>query len=252
MRRRQARFKAPAAVVWSLAAVVLLASSCDAQTTSLDAGDPDDLNVLFIGNSLTYTHDIPAMFERVAESEGVAVSHGVVVFPGVALEDHWVLGDARNAIARGGWDVVVLQQGPSSLPENRAMLIEWSQRFAEEIRQAGGRPALYMVWPASDRSADFDAVSESYRQAAEAVDGILVPGGEAWRAAWRKDAGLRLYGPDGFHPSQMGSYLIALTMLEAITDRSSTRLPDLGLGIPIETRRLLADAAHEASQTFGR
>jgi hypothetical protein len=28
-------------------------------------------------------------------------------------------------------------------------------------------------------------------------------------------------------------------------------LPDLGLGIPIETRRLLADAAREASQTFG-
>jgi hypothetical protein len=33
---------------------------------------------------------------------------------------------------------------------------------------------------------------------------------------------------------------------------SNRSLPDLVLGIPIETRRLLADAAHEASQTFGR
>jgi hypothetical protein len=238
---------------WIASACLLLhAAGCASQTAGLDPGDPTDLNVLFIGNSLTYTNDLPAIFEALAEAEGVAVSRGVVAFPNVALEDHWSLGDARSAIARGGWDVVVLQQGPSSLPENRANLIEWSGRFAAEIRSAGARPALYMVWPASTRPGDFDAVSESYRQAAAAVDGFLVPGGEAWRAAWRRDPSLGLYGPDGFHPSAMGSYLVALTMLEELAGRSSTRLPDLGLGVPATTRALLAEAAHEAAESFGR
>lgn len=231
---------------------ILFPWSCEAQPSGLDAGDPGELNILFVGNSLTYTHDMPTLFEGIAEAEEVAVSRGVVAYPGVALEDHWVRGDARNAIAGGGWDVVVLQQGPSSLPENRTNLIEWSRRFAEEIHRAGGRPALYMVWPAANRSADFDAVSESYRQAAAAVDGLLVPGGDAWRAAWQLDPSLRLYGPDGFHPSVLGSYLVALTMFEALAGRSSTRIPDLGLGIPLETRQLLARAAHEASQSSGR
>jgi len=241
-----------AAGPWLAAVLLLQGAGCATPTTGLDPGDPADLNVLFIGNSLTYTNDLPAIFEALAEAEGVAVSRGVVAFPNVALEDHWSLGDARGAIARGGWDVVVLQQGPSSLPENRANLIEWSGRFAAEIRSAGARPALYMVWPASTRPGDFDAVSESYRQAAAAVDGLLVPGGEAWRAAWRRDPALGLYGPDGFHPSATGSYLVALTMLEELAGRSSTRLPDLGLGVPAATRALLAEAAHEAAESFGR
>lgn len=234
------------------ALVILQVSSCGGQTTGPDPGDPADLNILFIGNSLTYTNDLPAIFEALAEAEGIAVSRGSVAYPAYALEDHWNQGAAGQAIARGGWDVVVLQQGPSSLPESRANLIEWSTRFAEEIRQAGGRPALTMVWPEADRPAAFDAVRESYLAAAVAVDGFFVPGGEAWRAAWRRDPGLRLYGSDGFHPSTLGTYLVALAMLEVIAGRSSTSLPDLGLGIPATTRAVLAEAAHEASDSFGR
>ncbi len=84
-----------------------------------------------------------------------------VAKPDYSLEDHWNEREARRAIARG-WDLVVLQQGPSALPESRVLLVEFARRFDVEIRKTGARTALYMVWPSRARRADFDRVSESY------------------------------------------------------------------------------------------
>ena len=109
----------------------------------------------------------------------------------------------QDRIAAGGWRWVVLQQGPSALPESRVNLREWTRRFDAVIRQAGGVTALYMVWPESSRRNAFPDVSASYRLAAQDVDGILLPAGDAWLAAWRLDPSLPLYGSDGFHPSAL-------------------------------------------------
>ena len=78
--------------------------------------------VLFIGNSLTYTNDLPAMVRVMGESAGTPLVTGMVAEPGMSLEDHWSRGGARAAVASGRWDVVVLQQGPSALPSSRENL----------------------------------------------------------------------------------------------------------------------------------
>lgn len=194
-------------------------------------GGPSDplpdasVRALFVGNSLTYTNSLPELVRLVAEADGETFASRTVAFPNVSLEDHWIDGRALTEIDRAEWDVVVLQQGPSSLPQNRAHLREWSGRFAERIRTVGAEPALFMVWPSRSRSDAFDAVSASYAAAAEAVDGVLLPGGEAWRAAWRRDPDLELYGPDGFHPNQRGSLLVALVIYRVLYDRSVLDLP---------------------------
>ncbi len=59
-----------------------------------------------------------------------------------------------------------------------------------------------MVWPESHRPQAFPDVSASHRLAAEDVEGMLLPSGDARVAARREDPGLRLYGPDGFHARQ--------------------------------------------------
>jgi hypothetical protein len=168
------------------------------------------MRILFIGNSLTYVNDVPGMVCTLARSTGRKVVCETLAQPDFSLEDHW-RGDARRTIARG-WDVVVLQQGPSALRESRALLIDFTRRFDAEIRKAGARTALYMVWPSRQRRGDFAAVGESYAAAARAVNGTLLPAGDAWLAAWSADSTLPLYGADGFHPSPMGSYLAAMTI----------------------------------------
>jgi hypothetical protein len=180
-----------------------------------------DLRILFIGNSLTYANDLPGLVQRLGEAvEGKAPVVESVAVADFSLEDHWNLGGAQKAIARDQWDLVVLQQGPSALPESRVLLVEYAQKFADEIRKVGGRPALYMVWPPSSRATDWDNVTESYLAAARAVNGVVFPVGEAFRAAVRRDPALELFAGDGFHPSSVGSYLAAIVIYAQATHRS--------------------------------
>jgi hypothetical protein len=112
-------------------------------------GSPVDGRVLFIGNSLTATNGRPAMVEALSRQGGGAppVTAASVVVGGFSLEDHWNQGTAVRRINEGGWSIVVLQQGPSSLPENQASLRDWTARFDAVILANGARTALYMVWP---------------------------------------------------------------------------------------------------------
>lgn len=120
---------------------------------------------------------------------------------------------------------MVLQQGPSSLPESRVNLWEWTAQFAERIRAVGAEPALYTVWPPKERLAFFGDVIESYRLAAEDVNGIELPAGGAWREAWERDPNLALYAGDNFHPTLEGSYLAALVIYAGLAGRSPFGLP---------------------------
>lgn len=151
-------------------------------------------------------------------ASGVTIRCTVVAKPDFSLEDHWSDGAARAAIGRGGWSRVILQQGPSALPESRVLLNDFTQRFDREIRRVHATPGLFAVWPAAARRGDFDAVNASYAGAAALVNGVYRVG-DAWRAAWRQDPDLALYGPDGFHPSQLGSYLAALVIFRGLTGR---------------------------------
>ena len=71
-----------------------------------------------------------------------------------------------------------------------------------------GRPARAprSTWsgPRARGAAISTGVSQSYTAAAKAVGGLLLPAGDAWRAAWAIDPTLALYGPDGLHPSTIG------------------------------------------------
>lgn len=220
----------------------------------------DELRVLFIGNSFTYTNDLPAIVAAMAEASGQKqFTYKSIAFPDYSLEDHWQQGEARKAISGERWDFVVMQQGPSALPESRTLLLEYARLFDAEIRRAGAKPAIYMVWPSYPRLSDFDRVSESYRLAAEEIKSALFPAGEAWRAAWRRDDKLKLYSSDGLHPSQAGSYLNALVIYEQLYGKSPVGLPSRlqirskmisKLELSEETAKLLQQAAAEANARF--
>jgi hypothetical protein len=220
----------------------------------------DELRVLFIGNSFTYTNDLPAIVAALAEAtRQKRFVYKSIAFADFSLEDHWRQGDARKAIAKERWDFVVMQQGPSALPESRTLLLEYARRFDAEIRKAGAKPAMYMVWPSYPRFSDFDRVCESYRLAAEEIKGALFPAGEAWRAAWRRDAKLKLYSSDGLHPSQAGAYVTALVIYEQLYGQSPAGLPSRlqlrskttpTIELAEETAALLQQAATEANAKF--
>ena len=237
------------------ATVVSLAAAC-AVPSPVDPVQPGGHQVLFIGNSLTETNGLPAVLSDLAASVGDTIRVASVTLSGAALGDHLLEGTAARTIRSQRWELVVLQQGPSSLALSRDSLIYWSRQFAPLIQAAGARPALLMVWPESSRPAAFDAVRDSYLSAAESVGGVFMPAGEAWRTAWAVDPSLPLYGPDGFHPSALGTYISALVLYERVTGRDARGLPtriNVG-GRPLPAaeaaiRRMQA-AAHETNARF--
>jgi hypothetical protein len=186
----------------------------------VEARGPDaPIRVLFVGNSLTGANALPQIVEALAAAAGRPLEVATSVHPGTSLADQWSLG-APELVRRGRFAWVVLQQGPSALPESRVDLRAAAARYAELARANGAEPALYMVWPSRARSGDFARVVESYRLAAADTRARLLPVGEAWRAAWRVNPGLRLYGSDQFHPSAAGTYLAALVITAGLTGAS--------------------------------
>jgi len=188
---------------------------------------PEPFRVLFIGNSLTAANDLPGLVAALSRAAGddPPLAAASVAYGGFALEDHLVQGDAPRAIAQGGWDVVILQQGPSTLPESRVNLIEYTRRFDPLIRAVGARTALYGVWTDATRMFAFDDGIESYRQAAAAVDGMLFPAALSWKRAWERDPSLPFYSGDQFHPSLLGTYMAALVIYGELRDQSPLGLP---------------------------
>ena len=230
----------------ALAAVLALAVTGYAAAQSGEArqASREPMRVLFVGNSLTATNDLPAIvaaFGRAAKR--VPIEYATVAPGGVNLEDHWSFTGARDALLARPWDVVVLQQGPSSLPESQADLKRWAMRWADLAREQGARTALLAVWPEEARSYAFPAVVQSYRAAAVAARGTLLPAGSAWLAAWRRSPRLALYGPDDFHPSVLGSTLAALVVYARLTGTPPGAVP---LPFRPRTARILRQAAAEA------
>src|SRR5688572_65820 len=105
--------------------------------------------ILFIGNSLTYWNDLPAMVQSLAAAAKRRITCQQVAFPDVSLEDHWQRGDAVRAIRRGGWSHVVLQQGPRGEPLGNAILL-WRCTHRMDCIHRGRAP----TWPPRDRLAN--------------------------------------------------------------------------------------------------
>jgi hypothetical protein len=179
--------------------------------------------VLFIGNSLTYTNNLPGMYVALARLAGYdSLQTSVAAFPNFALEDHWAEGTARRSLSQSRWTYVIMQQGSSALPSSQINLRTWATQFAAPIRAAGAVPVMFMVWPATDVLRNFPAVLTSYRDAAWAIDGIFAPAGDGWTAHGDLST---LYSGDGLHPSIRGTYVAAVVLLERTLGIRPSQLP---------------------------
>ncbi|MEP6689799.1 MAG: hypothetical protein ABJD07_01515 [Gemmatimonadaceae bacterium] len=240
----------------ALAAVMSLAIGSCSHGATLAPLPPGGHHVLFVGNSLTYVNDLPSTVAAIAAAAGDTFRVATAAGPDLALIDH--LNGATNAVAlikSGPWEFVVLQQGPTTIRACRDSLILWTRMFDPIIRAAGAKTALFMTWPAPVSPGSFDDVRTSFRYAAGSVGGIFLPAGDALRLAMAADNTIALYGPDGFHPSVVGTYLAALEIYERLSGRDVRTLParafagSAALSLPESTIRLLQRAAHEANAT---
>lgn len=204
--------------------LVLLCHSLDVAAK----GEPTALRpmrVLFVGNSYTYVNDLPYVVAVVAAARGIEVDYGMLAEPDYALQDHIVTG-AYDAKLAEGWDVVVLQQGPSSLPENRELLRVWTVRAAASARALGTRVVMFSAWPARYNAFTWMDAELSYQLAARAVGGCIAPIATAWRYARSGLPAVDVYSGDDLHASEAGTLLAAQVIVRSfVLNRYAPTMP---------------------------
>ena len=165
--------------------------------------------ILFIGNSLTYTNDLPGLVKKVALKKGMKIETEMLAYPNYALIDHWNEEKAQDLISNEKFDLVILQQGPSSQQFGREILIEYGKKFRELCEINNTETAYFMVWPSLEYYNTFDAVIKNHREAARINEALLLPVGEQWKEHFDTTGNFDYYSGDGFHPSEKGSQAAA-------------------------------------------
>jgi hypothetical protein len=172
--------------------------------------------ILFVGNSLTYYNDLPSLVAKVGKDRGVEIKTDMIAYPNYALEDHWNDGAMQTLIATKKYDFVVVQQGPSSQADGRAMLLDYGARIKSLCITHNAKLAFFMVWPAFANYSTFDGVIKNYGDAAAATSSLLCPVGKLWKDHFQATGDYSYYGPDMFHPSLKGSENAALIIFKTL------------------------------------
>ena len=172
-------------------------------------GSSQNLNVLFVGNSLTYYNDLPALVKKEADARSITLTTTMEAYPNYAIIDHWEDGKVQELIAKEAYDFVIIQQGPSSQAFGREVLMTYGRRFKDLCETYGTKLVYYMVWPSVANFHTFEDVIKNHRDAAEANNALLSPVGEVWKQDIEFTDDYSYYGDDQFHPSLKGSKVAA-------------------------------------------
>ena len=177
------------------------------------------LKVLFIGNSFTARNDVPGLIAGLAEAQDLRLDHRLISRGGASLRMHWNKGVAPQAIRRGGYDYVVLQE-QSTLPvKNRTRMHENIRLFHEVIRAAGAQTALYLTWARQHVPEAQAAITEAYTTIGQEIGATVVPVGIAWQQFLSKHDRPALHDTDRSHPTLAGSYLAACVFFAVLFGR---------------------------------
>ncbi|WP_375208111.1 hypothetical protein [Hyphococcus sp.] len=199
-----------------------LAGIGHAETANSPAdGAAGPIRILFIGNSLTYFNDLPAVLEQTANHDGVIRAETALVASGGAtLAQHWKDGAAAEMIRSGDWDYVVLQEqsqlgarienGARKMDEPEAFYSA-AREFDREINNADAQTVFMLTWSHKDKPEEQALLHEAYESIACELGAVLAPAGAAWRLLRERNSGIDLYY-DNVHPNFNGTYLSAMVV----------------------------------------
>lgn len=179
------------------------------------------IRVLFIGNSLTYYHNMPYMFAELAQSGSHQIEVRMFAPPRWTLANHSQSPATLKEIQQGNWDLVVLQEGGwiPAVPHLRDEQMYPAAGFLDEqIRENGAETILFMTWGSRDGLPEEGyedypemqaQIQTGYTGVADEIAARVAPVGTVWQSAIEREPKLNLWQADGIHPSKEGSYLAA-------------------------------------------
>jgi hypothetical protein len=237
-----------------LLAVLLIIFTCLGQLLAADppktaAKPTGEIQVLFIGNSLTYGNDLPKMLAELAKAgKQRTLRHKSETPGGCTLEKHWKDGKALAQIRAARWDFVILQEQSQFPLGNRASMFEYGQKLDAEVKKQGAKTILYTTWALQDKPEQQPALTAAYQKLAKELKAQVARVGPAWEAALANDKTLALHAPDKKHPTKAGTYLAACVFYATIYGQSPEGLPGRIGGLTDDQARPLQAIAWKVVQ----
>lgn len=143
---------------------------------------------------------------------------------GMDLEQHWEYGRALERIREGNWDFVVLQDHSEGPLKRHSVFVKYAKLFDGEVKKVGAKTVLFMTW-AKEYEPEFQPLlTAAYASLGREIGAEVVPVGIAFERAIAGRPLLKLYDPDGKHPSPAGSYLTACCFYSYFYRRSPVGL----------------------------
>lgn len=156
-----------------LTLITLATISCKSQQPETT----DEIHVLFIGNSLTYFHDMPQTLQKMLNETNPNFKIEQSTFPGQSLSGHLsdiITSRTENGIstrkkedgekteteikiAEKKWDVVILQTGTVSvlIPENREIKVNKAITDIKKlVSNSNCKFILFQTWPSKNKYPD--------------------------------------------------------------------------------------------------
>jgi hypothetical protein len=200
---------------------------------------PGEYRVLFVGNSLTYTNNLPALLRSVGASQGARISTETYAAPGGTLSERWRDGKAAEALRTRKFDVVVLQEigGQvgclASASRTRtapcAATVQAHEAFATLANERGAKTLLFTTWSQDKRMQG--RIDGGMRRLAK-DNGASVFNAAGAIASLHDALPASTPYPDGTHPSTQASLMLALALYRDITG-SAPLAKDLRVTAPL-------------------
>lgn len=226
-------------IIYSIVPFLLGVSLGFSQTNSSSS------SILFVGDGLTYYHDLPQAFEALAEAAGKSVRTVSQAGPGYSLYRHSQDTETLRRLIDEKWDVVILQEQHeiSIIPYHRKKyMIPSARRLDSLVDQQGARTLLFVNWahPSIRKHCqrkkcskhfktarqELAAITESYQRVAAEINAELTPIGQSWLRAQEVAPDIPLWEDENeLYPSVYGNYLNACVFYKKIFQESPEGIP---------------------------
>lgn len=223
--------------------------------------DTGRYRVLFVGNSYTRFHAMPLMVRAALRSlpSHPRVEVEMVARPGWTLERHLASGQPQRRIARGRFTHVVLQGHSLSALGDTGGLRAAARALHRASRDSGAHTVLYETWARRDGAPQYRRdgaprtpdemtarIGATYATISRELGSPVAPAGRAFALARAEHPEIELYTADGSHPSEAGSYLVAVTLTAVLSGRDPRELGYVVRGVPRELAATLRQLAARA------
>ncbi|GJQ62870.1 MAG: hypothetical protein SCALA702_19230 [Melioribacteraceae bacterium] len=199
-------------------------------TNNNSAQDKDTLTILFVGNSYTYFNNLHQVVEVLSDSTEIKIVADHSTYPGAHLSDHYYSYKGIKTVDKiksGDYDAVILQDFSMQGVYAPDSIDYYVSRFAKISKECGVKLYLFETWAREIVPQYQEEITSAYSKAALNSGAEILPVGRIWKLAREINPNLEFFRTDGTHPSPLGTFLTAMTMLYKFTgELPANRVPD--------------------------